>query len=565
MSSYTTAARPPADTNCDLENAFAMDSFFPVYAQQQQLHPPPPHQHQHQHQHQQQHQHQHQHQHQDLCNGNDKINMTQSEFDCFPQAVASLPLESLSLDQHLPQEWPLELGAGEGDEEYQADINFLFTCNELGVTASESSSSSSAIVAASAATSVTGHFQHQPSIKAAEQFRRFSLEETDTVGNLMPFFPQTPVYQNSHHKERSSMPNVFEHFAAASTTVIPQQGQLSWQQSTLLQKRPDYQPQHVISSISSPLKKHAKKRSLVDQVMNEEYMPSVVSSLSEPIPSSQQWMIRKRNKSIRHTNANKTDDHAAAAAAAVGSNSAPSPTTPTTTSVASGILNIPEYIVPSSAPMDNEMMQQQHPHHQRQDYMIASDPMLHYEDLHTPTSVSSTNDNNNQLLAAMPRRQKLRYDGDSYTPKWVRFTGHLKEGYCDSCQPGKWLQLKNSAYWYHKQFYHGISSVSGKSFMKPLEQRMGKGDMIEGLCHQCHRFVSACNGKKKNNYMLWYRHAHKCHLYDKPKATSKSVRKLSNDSTTPAISSDAATVASSSPTSPSGSTSHHPLHHYQVN
>lgn len=55
--------------------------------------------------------------------------MTQPEFDCFPQAVASLPLESLSLDQHLPNEWPLELGGGggrgegEGGEEYQADIN----------------------------------------------------------------------------------------------------------------------------------------------------------------------------------------------------------------------------------------------------------------------------------------------------------------------------------------------------------------------------------------------------------------------------------------------------------
>lgn len=250
------------------------------------------------------------------------------------------------------------------------------------------------------------------------------------------------------------MPNVFEHVAgaaaaAAHTAAIPPQGQLSWQQSTLLQKRPDYQPQHVVASISSPLKKHAKKRSLVDQVMNEEYMPSVVSSLSEPIPSSQQWMIRKRNKSIRHTNANKTDEHSVSTA----SYPAPSPTTPTATSVATGILNIPEYIVPSSAPMDSSSdMMQHHPqrHHQqqqRQDYMIPSDPMLHYEDLHTPTSASSTNDTNNQLLAAMPRRQKLRYDGDSYTPKWVRFTGHLKEGYCDSCQPGKWLQLKNSAYW----------------------------------------------------------------------------------------------------------------------
>lgn len=305
----------------------------------------------------------------------------------------------------------------------------LFTCNELGVTASESSSSSAAITT----TAEVEYFQtQQQSIKGAEQFRRFSLEETDTLGNLMPFYPN-PVYNNNNDKERASMPDVFAHIPSTNTTM-PQQGQLSWQQNTLLQKRPDYPPQTVISSVSSPLKKHAKKRSLVDQVFNEEYMPSVVSSLSEPTPTSQQWMIRKRTKSIRH---NKTEDHSSAA----------SPTTPTSIT---GILNAPEYIVPSSAPMDNDIMQQQqhhhqHQHHQHQDYMVPSDPMLNYEDINT-SATSSANDNN-QLLAAMPRRQKLRYDGDNYTPKWVRFTGHLKEGYCDSCQPGKWLQLKNSAYW----------------------------------------------------------------------------------------------------------------------
>lgn len=48
---------------------------------------------------------------------------------------------------------------------------------------------------------------------------------------------------------------------------------------------------------------------------------------------------------------------------------------------------------------------------------------------------------------ARPRRQRIKYPGDCYTPKWVRYSGQAKEGYCDSCQPGKWLQLKNSAYW----------------------------------------------------------------------------------------------------------------------
>jgi hypothetical protein len=48
---------------------------------------------------------------------------------------------------------------------------------------------------------------------------------------------------------------------------------------------------------------------------------------------------------------------------------------------------------------------------------------------------------------ARPRRQKLRFHGDMYTPKWVRYNGQSKEGLCDTCQPGRWLQLKNSAYW----------------------------------------------------------------------------------------------------------------------
>lgn len=61
---------------------------------------------------------------------------------------------------------------------------------------------------------------------------------------------------------------------------------------------------------------------------------------------------------------------------------------------------------------------------------------------------------------------------------------------------------------YHKQFFHGISSVSGQHFAEPLEQRVGENDIIEGLCHQCGQFVPVCNGRRKNN-LLWYRHAHK--------------------------------------------------------
>jgi len=115
-----------------------------------------------------------------------------------------------------------------------------------------------------------------------------------------------------------------------------------------------------------------------------------------------------------------------------------------------------------------------------------------------------------------PRRQHLRYAGDLYTPQWVRGTAHKKEGYCDLCQPGKWLQLKNSAFWYHKQFFHGISSVSGKFFSGPIQTRQRDSDIIEGLCHQCNQWVQMSSPKRRNS-VLWFRHAHKCHVYHKPK------------------------------------------------
>ncbi|KAJ2544888.1 hypothetical protein EV175_005857 [Coemansia sp. RSA 1933] len=117
---------------------------------------------------------------------------------------------------------------------------------------------------------------------------------------------------------------------------------------------------------------------------------------------------------------------------------------------------------------------------------------------------------------ARPRRQKVRFSDDMYTPMWVRNNGQQKEGFCDTCAAGKWLQLKNSAFWYHKQFFHGISSVSGRPFVRPLQVRHYDADIIEGLCHQCHQWVPIANSKRRNS-VLWFRHAHKCHVYHKPK------------------------------------------------
>ncbi|KAJ2850051.1 hypothetical protein IWW36_002195 [Coemansia brasiliensis] len=121
---------------------------------------------------------------------------------------------------------------------------------------------------------------------------------------------------------------------------------------------------------------------------------------------------------------------------------------------------------------------------------------------------------------ALPRRQKVRFGEDLYTPTWVRGSGQQKEGFCDTCSPGKWLQLKNSAFWYHKQFFHGISSVSGRPFIRPVQVRHYDADIIEGLCHQCQQWVPIANAKRRNS-VLWFRHAHKCHVYHKPKNESE--------------------------------------------
>ncbi|CAG8586750.1 639_t:CDS:2 [Paraglomus occultum] len=136
----------------------------------------------------------------------------------------------------------------------------------------------------------------------------------------------------------------------------------------------------------------------------------------------------------------------------------------------------------------------------------------------TPSKITPTA----SLTDAQPRKQVLRHPGDLYTPQWVRYTGRFKEGLCEICDPGKWLQLKNSAFWYHKQFFHGISSTSGGPFLPPIDTRTILIDTTEGLCHQCSKWIPLRSSKRKSS-MSWYRHAYKCHIYIKPKKNNGGV------------------------------------------
>jgi len=109
----------------------------------------------------------------------------------------------------------------------------------------------------------------------------------------------------------------------------------------------------------------------------------------------------------------------------------------------------------------------------------------------------------------IPYEQDLRFEGDLYTPRWVRGHGNKREGWCGICKPGRWLVLKNSAFWYDKSFTHGISAATGSPFQEPLETRRmdGNPDVWEGLCGSCNGWIALVSSKKKGT--TWFRHAYK--------------------------------------------------------
>lgn len=121
-----------------------------------------------------------------------------------------------------------------------------------------------------------------------------------------------------------------------------------------------------------------------------------------------------------------------------------------------------------------------------------------------------------------PRRQtdKLRFPGDLYTPRWVRGSGNAREAWCDRCESGNWLQLKNSQYWYDQVHKHGISSVSGLRFTAPTHLKVyaDAAGTVEAKCHQCKEWVLICTAKRRRNFAAFFKHAHACHSYRKASA-----------------------------------------------
>lgn len=84
-----------------------------------------------------------------------------------------------------------------------------------------------------------------------------------------------------------------------------------------------------------------------------------------------------------------------------------------------------------------------------------------------------------------------RSEDDMYTPKEVRGTGFLRMGRCNIC--GIWLKIKQSAYWYHMNFIHGVSASTGRPHPPPIAIRQRAGGestlVVEGRCGTCQEWV----------------------------------------------------------------------------
>lgn len=146
-----------------------------------------------------------------------------------------------------------------------------------------------------------------------------------------------------------------------------------------------------------------------------------------------------------------------------------------------------------------------------------SDPPDLYSSLIEPPADPPEGDMTSEDLDLVPHEQELRFPEDLYTPKWVRGQGNKREGWCGFCKPGRWLVLKNSAFWYDKSFTHGVSAATGAVFQGPQDTRRTEGhpDVWEGLCGSCNDWIALVSSKKKGT--TWFRHAYKCHTHAKVK------------------------------------------------
>ncbi|KAF2486623.1 hypothetical protein BDY17DRAFT_321400 [Neohortaea acidophila] len=105
------------------------------------------------------------------------------------------------------------------------------------------------------------------------------------------------------------------------------------------------------------------------------------------------------------------------------------------------------------------------------------------------------------------RVQQPRFEADLYTARWVRGEGTGRAGWCGFCST--WHKLKDSAFWYHMHYTHGISYVTGRPLEGPRKVARGT-KTSQVLCGRCNRWIEVGHQTERAR-TTYFRHAHKCH------------------------------------------------------
>ncbi|KAJ1951650.1 hypothetical protein IWQ62_006407, partial [Dispira parvispora] len=82
-------------------------------------------------------------------------------------------------------------------------------------------------------------------------------------------------------------------------------------------------------------------------------------------------------------------------------------------------------------------------------------------------------------LSYSAKANAVKSPDDMYTPRWTRGLRQHKEGLCPICQAmgeRRWFRMKVSAYWYHMNFFHGISPSTCRPYLPPQAIRTLQSD-----------------------------------------------------------------------------------------
>lgn len=137
---------------------------------------------------------------------------------------------------------------------------------------------------------------------------------------------------------------------------------------------------------------------------------------------------------------------------------------------------------------------------------------------------AKTSIQNHPLGHCQMQLRERRSDSDFYSPVWIRGRGTEREGLCPLCEPPVWLKIKQSAYWYHMNFFHGISATTGRPYKRPLSYRY-PAKQVEGHCGKCLKWIlltTEYTGDRTVEaveqsvcFSAWFKHAQKCHYRTK--------------------------------------------------